>query len=206
MTPRTSPPLSAGQRGLVLSADRLILAGARHWLLVFNLLFGAYALTPWLAPVLMHTGHTRAAGLIYLFYSTQCHQLPERSYFLFGQKASYSLSEVQAAFQDTNNPAILRQFIGNPEMGWKVAWSDRMVSMYTSVLVAGLLFSLRRRLDLAYARSPLSLWGFALLISPMIVDGGSHALSDLAILVVGDVVRGTFAAAFERGARETKRL
>ena len=88
MTSPISPPLAANRRGLVLSTDRLILAGARHWLLVFNLLFGAYALTPWLAPVLMHTGHTRAAGLIYFFYSTQCHQLPERSYFLFGQKAS----------------------------------------------------------------------------------------------------------------------
>jgi len=174
MTPRMSPPISARQRGLVLSLDRLILVGARHWLLVLNLLFGAYALTPWLAPVLTHTGQTHAAGFIYLFYSTQCHQLPERSYFLFGQKASYSLSETQAAWQDSNNPAILRQFIGNPEMGWKVAWSDRMVSMYTAIFAAGLLLALVRRLR------PLSLWGFALLISPMIVDGGSHALSDLA--------------------------
>ena len=174
----TSPiphALTDRQRATVISADRLILAGARHWLLVFNFLFGAYALTPWLAPVLMQTGHTGAAGLIYLFYSTQCHQLPERSYFLFGQKGSYSLSEVQAAFQDTNNPAILRQFIGNPQMGWKVAWSDRMVSMYTSIFVAGLLFALvRRRLK------PLSVVVFGALVLPLIADGASHALSDLA--------------------------
>jgi uncharacterized membrane protein len=175
MTSPISPPLSARQRGIVLSTDRFILAGARHWLLVINFLFGAYSLTPWLAPVLMHTGHARAAGLIYTFYSTQCHQLPERSYFLFGQKASYSLSEVQAAFQNTNNPAILRQFIGNPDMGWKVAWSDRMVSMYTTIFAAGLLFALvRRRLK------PLSLVSFGALVLPMIADGGSHALSDLA--------------------------
>ena len=175
MTSPVSSSLSVRQRGMVISTDRFILAGARHWLLIVNLLFGAYALTPWLAPVLMQTGHTRAAGLIYLFSSTQCHQLPERSYFLFGQKASYSLSEVQAAFQATNNPAILRQFIGNPEMGWKVAWSDRMVSMYTSIFAAGLLFALvRGRLK------PLSLVGFGLLVAPMVVDGGSHALSDAA--------------------------
>src|SRR5260370_5021364 len=136
MTSPISPPLATNRRGVVLSTDRFILAGARHCLLVFNFLFGAYALTPWLAPVLMHSGHTRAAGLIYLFYSTQCHQLSERSYFLFGQKASYSLAEVQAAYQDTNNPAILRQFIGNPDMGWKVAWADRMVSMYTTIFAA----------------------------------------------------------------------
>ena len=181
MTSPAPHALTDRQRATVISADRLILAGARHWLLVFNFLFGAYALTPWLAPILMQTGHTRAAGAIYLFYSTQCHQLPERSYFLFGQKASYSLSEVQAAFQDTNNPAILRQFIGNPEMGWKVAWSDRMVSMYTAIFVAGLVFALvRQRLDLAYARSSLSLAGFGALVLPLIADGGSHALSDVA--------------------------
>ncbi len=175
MTSPVPHALTDHQRATVISADRLILAGARHWLLIFNFLFGAYALTPWLAPVLMQTGHPRAAGLVYLFYSTQCHQLPERSYFLFGQKPSYSLSEVQAAFQDTNNPAILRQFIGNPQMGWKVAWSDRMVSMYTAIFVAGLLFALvRRRLK------PLSVMGFGLLVLPLIADGASHALSDLA--------------------------
>ena len=175
MTSPVPHTLTDRQRATVISADSLVIAGARHWVLVINLLFGVYSLTPWLAPVLMQTGHTGAAGLIYLFYSTQCHQLPERSYFLFGQKTSYSLHEVQAAFQDTNNPAILRQFIGNPEMGWKVAWSDRMVSMYTAIFASGLVFALvRRRLK------PLSLWGFAALVVPMIADGGSHALSDLA--------------------------
>ena len=37
-----------------------------------------------------------------------------------------------------------------------------------------------KRLGRPTGLKPLSLWGFALLISPMIVDGGSHALSDLA--------------------------
>ena len=86
-------------------------------MLAVKLLFAAYALTPWLAPVLTQTGHTRVAGLNYVFYRRQCHQLPECSYFLFGQKASDSRSEVQAASQATNNPAILRPFIGDPEMG-----------------------------------------------------------------------------------------
>ena len=177
MTSPASPLLSARQRALVISMDRVISFGSRHWLLLLNLAFGIYAFTPWLAPVLMQTGHPRAAELIYLIYSTQCHQLPERSYFLFGQRASYSLAEIQAAWANTNNPAILRQFIGNPEMGWKVAWSDRMVSMYTAVFAAGLLYALvRRRLRAA----PLSLFGFIGLILPMILDGGSHALSDVA--------------------------
>jgi hypothetical protein len=51
---------------------------------------------------------------------------------------------------------ILRQFIGNPEMGWKVAWSDRMVSMFTSIWIFGLIwYPFRRRLP----AFPLWAWG-----------------------------------------------
>ena len=177
MTPPASPTLSARQRATIVSLDRMILAGSRHWLFIVNILFGAYALTPWLAPVLMHTGHTRAAGVIYFIYSTQCHQLPERSFFLFGQRTTYSLADIQAAWTNTNNPAILRQFIGNPEMGWKVAWSDRMVAMYTALFGAGLIFSLAPHRMRA---KPLSLFGFAGLTLPMVVDGATHMLSDAA--------------------------
>jgi uncharacterized membrane protein len=50
-----------------------------------------------------------------------------------------------------------------------------MVSMYTGIFAAGLLFALvRRRLR------PLPWWGFVALILPMVVDGGTHLLSDLA--------------------------
>ena len=124
---------------------RIVLAFARHWLLFVNLLIAVWVGLPWLAPVFMYWGWTRAAKAIYLLYSFQCHQLPERSFFLFGKQAMYSLSEIQAAWQQTNDPFILRQFIGTPEMGWKVAWSDRMVSMYTSILPAGLLYGLVRK-------------------------------------------------------------
>lgn len=152
----------------------------RRWLLLVNLAVGAYVALPLLAPVLLQAGQPVAARAIYLVYSTQCHQLPQRSYFLFGPKVSYSLEEVRTAWQDTNDPAVLRKFVGNPEMGWKVAWSDRMVSMYTSLFVIVLLFALLRpRLK------PLPWWGFALLLLPMAIDGGSHLVSDMAGLGQG---------------------
>lgn len=175
MTHPVSRPLSARERALVVALDRAILGGFRHWLLIVNLLFGIFVAVPWLAPVLMHTGHAGAARAIYLAYITQCHQLPQRSYFLFGTKPNYSLDEVQAAWQDTDNPLVLRQFIGNPQMGWKVAWSDRMVSMYTSIFFGGLIYALlRKRLR------PLPFWAFILLLLPMVIDGGTHLISDLA--------------------------
>lgn len=170
----TVPRLSPQNQRLILM-KRVVLGLARHWLLFVNLLVAVWVVLPWLAPVFMHLGWSSAGKAIYLFYSFQCHQLPERSFFLFGRQAMYSLAEIQAAWQTTTDPFILRQFIGSPEMGWKVAWSDRMVSMYTSILFGGLLYGLvRKRLK------PLSFWMFAVLLLPMVVDGLTHALSDLA--------------------------
>jgi uncharacterized membrane protein len=154
---------------------RVTVGFARHWLLFSNLLIALWVLLPWLAPVFMYWGWESAGKATYFIYSFQCHQLPERSYFLFGKELTYSLAEIQAAWQKTSDPFILRQFIGNPEMGWKVAWSDRMVSMYTSLLFAGLLYGLVR-----WRLKPLSFWKFAILLFPMVIDGTTHMISDLA--------------------------
>lgn len=147
----------------------------RHWFEAFLVGYGLWVFTPFLAPVFMQIGWTGVGRAIYFIYSFFCHQLPERSFFFFGQKTMYSLNEIQAVWQDTTNPFILRQFIGNGMMGWKVAWSDRMISFYTSAWLFALAWwPLRRKVK------PLSWWGFALLLLPMIIDGSTHAISDLA--------------------------
>jgi uncharacterized membrane protein len=147
---------------------------SQHWLIFVLLLVGIWVGLPWLAPLFMALGWTKAGEAIYLLYSFQCHQMPQRSIFLFGTKPMYSLSEIQTAWQNTTNPLILRQFNGSPQMGWKVAWSDRMVYMYTSIIPFGLLYwPLRKRLK------PLSWWGLFLFLLPMALDGGTHMISDM---------------------------
>jgi uncharacterized membrane protein len=148
---------------------------SRNWILLFAFFFGIYVWLPFAAPLLMHWGWIGAGRDIYFVYSFLCHQLPERSFFLFGPKGMYSLSAIQAAWHKTINPLILRQFIGNPEMGWKVAWSDRMVSMYMSTFFFGLLWwPLRKRIK------PLPWWGLILFLIPMGIDGTTHFMSDIA--------------------------
>ena len=165
----------AQPRTLAVSLNRVTYWLARHWLLVVSAIWALYVGLPWLAPVFMKLGLNGAGNLIYTVYSTQCHQMPQRSFFLFGTKPMYSLAEIQAAWRPTNDPMILRQFDGNAIMGWKVAWSDRMVSMYTSMLAGGLIYGLvRRRLR------ALPLWAYALFVLPMVIDGGTHMLSDFA--------------------------
>lgn len=146
-----------------------------HWFETFLLVYGLWVFFPFLAPVFMHIGWTSAGKATYFIYSFFCHQLPERSFFWFGEKSMYSLIEIQTVWQNTANPLILRQFIGNEAMGWKVAWSDRMISLYASVwLFAALWHPFRRRIK------PITWWSFALLLLPLAVDGVTHAISDFA--------------------------
>jgi uncharacterized membrane protein len=147
----------------------------KHWLETFLIVYGVWVFLPFFAPVFMEVGWTGAGKVIYFLYSFFCHQLPERSFFWFGEKTMYSLHEIQSVWQNTNNPMVLRQFIGNESIGWKIAWSDRMISFYTSVwLFAMVWYPFRRRIK------PLSWWGLVLLLLPITLDGSSHAISDLA--------------------------
>ena len=160
-------------------SERFVYWLSNHWLLAFNVLWGAFVVLPWLAPVFMKIGLPGAGSAVYWVYQFFCHQLPERSFFLFGPQPMYAVSQIGAVWP-TADPNVLRQFTGNADFGWKVAYSDRMVAMYTAFWIASIAFAtVRRRLQ------PLPLWGYALLILPMAIDGGTHFLSDLQGLYTG---------------------
>lgn len=164
---------NARKRSLAITANRLVYRLSTRWMLVFSLAYGVYVGFPFLAPVLMRLGWTGGANAIYLAYSFVCHQMPQRSFFLFGPRFMYPLEQIQSVWQDTIDPWVLRQYVGEPVLGWKVAWSDRMVSMYTSVLIfAWLWYPFRKKI-----RS-LSLRGFILFLLPMGIDGITHFISD----------------------------
>ena len=180
----TEEVMTGRTRDLALFIDRLALGLSRHWLLIAVLALGLWVLLPWLAPALMAAGLERGARLIYTFYSFQCHQLPQRSYFLFGPRLMYPMADINAAWPYTDH-FRLRQFIGTPEMGYKVAWSDRMVSLYTPLFIGGLLFALASRAGTMRWRSrterpwrPLPVRRWLLALVPIFVDGFTHMISD----------------------------
>lgn len=151
-----------------------------HGFEAFLIVYGLWVFTPFLAPFFMHTGWSSAGKAVYLIYSFFCHQLPERSFFLFGEKGMYSLAEIQTAWQNTANPMILRQFTGNEAMGWKVAWSDRMISFYTSIWCFAIVWYPFRR-----TTRSIPWWGLLLLLLPIALDGVTHAASDLSGIGLG---------------------
>ena len=116
---------------------------ARHWLFVFNLGMALFVGGTLLAPWLMFLGLEEPARAVYTFYGLNCHQLPERSYFLFGPNGidTYSLEQVLAWGAD---PGYLRGFVGNAGVGFKMAMAGRNTAIYSTLLVAGLAFAVVR--------------------------------------------------------------
>lgn len=166
--------MSVNGRSTAITLNRLTYQLSQHWLLLSSLLIGLYVGLPWLAPLFMEWGWEGAGNAIYTLYQTQCHQMPQRSFFLFGSQPMYSLETIQMAWQPSNNPLVLRQFVGNAQMGWKVAWSDRMVYMYGSLLLWSIPFAFLRQW-----LKPLPWWGLIVFLLPMFVDGVTHMISDI---------------------------
>ena len=112
----------------VKRSERFALWFSKHWLAVFNIAWGVFVILPFLAPVFMQLGATGLGNGVYFIYQFFCHQLPERSFFLFGPQPMYPLSEITTVTQSVD-PFALRQFIGGPEWGWQGASSPRRGSM-----------------------------------------------------------------------------
>ena len=70
----------------ILAVDRGIYAVARHWLLAVNAVLFAWIALAALAPVLLSTGHRTWATIIYGLNRPFCHQRPDRSFHILGEK------------------------------------------------------------------------------------------------------------------------
>lgn len=187
---------AGGQRDLLNRVDRFLYAFSRRWLTVFNVVVALYVTLPVVAPVLMKAGVTGPARAIYTLYSPMCHQMASRSFFLFGEQVAYpraiadsDLTPIEAYMPNLPEfanvptdpaawPAFLmpaRQFVGNEQMGYKMALCERDIAIYSFVLLGGLLYGLvRRRLRIR----PLPLWAFVIIgMGPIGLDGFSQLFS-----------------------------
>jgi uncharacterized membrane protein len=176
--------LPGGGRAERISAavDRLAAGFARHWLALFNTLVAAFVLLPFLAPVFMHLGFEGPARAIYLLFRPTCHQLPERSFFLFGPQIVYSVVELEAEHALPAGTRLfergLLRYIGNPELGFKVAICERDVAIYGSLLLGGLLYgaarSLLARRGTRVPKLPVKV--YLVLLVPLVVDGATQLM------------------------------
>ncbi len=174
-------------------SNRFFLWFTRHYLLVFNLLLGVFVGLPFLAPVLMNAGLSRPASWIYRAYSVTCHQLAFRSWFLFGEQPAYPRRaagvDAWKPYEQVINPDgedlwAARGFVGNPQVGYKVAFCERDVAIYAAMLLFGLLYAASGRripplpwyLWLLIGIGPIGLDGFSQLISQIPLDAIQRVL------------------------------
>lgn len=166
-------------------ADQIIYWIANHYLAVINLIVIIYVGLPFLAPLLMKAKIEPPARVIYSLYGVVCHQLAYRSFFLFGEQAVYPramarLEGLKSYSQATGLPEVntaeaiilARQFVGNEQVGYKVALCQRDIAIYLGILTFGFIFVFFRRLR------PLPWFVWILLgIVPIGMDGVSQILS-----------------------------
>jgi uncharacterized membrane protein len=163
-------------------ADRFVLWLSKRWLVVVNAAASVYVGLPLAAPALMYLGLVWPARLLHAVYKPLCHQLPQRSFFLFGPRLTYRFEELALLLgaELTDNPWS-GAFAGEPSVGYKTALCQRDMAIYGTILVAGLAFGVigrKRRVR------PMPVWAYIIVgVLPMLIDGGfqwiSYALATL---------------------------
>ncbi len=178
--------------------NRWALAWARHYLKIVLIPLAIFIVLPFLAPTLMLIGATAPAEVIYSLYRPFCHTFAFRSWFLYGQQSVYPREAAHlgaALTYEAILPSIMaqlnrlpppdspippdqwyaREFLGNPQLGYKVAVCQRDVAIYVGLLLGGLIYAIprvRRQLR------PVPLWLYVWLgLAPIGIDGFSQLLS-----------------------------
>jgi len=189
-----------GEQAYHFCAQGCLLAISRHWLLAVNVMAGLFIGLTVVAPLLMVLGLEGPAWVLYRFYALNCHQLPQRSYFLFGPHGvdTYPLEQILAWGAD---PGYLRGFVGNVEVGFKMAMAQRNTAIYAVVFLTGLAYALLR-----HRMQALPWKWYLILIAPMFFDGMSHVVSEVTGLGFRDtnawavwLTGGVFGSAFYTG-------
>lgn len=163
-------------------ADRFSRWFSKHYMILLNSFTFLYLFLAILAPSFMKFGWERPARIIYKIYSPLCHQLAYRSFFLYGEQLYYPrelagvedmITYGQATGLDENDIRSARNFLGNEDMGYKMALCQRDMAIYGAIFLFGMVFSLTRK-----KIKPLP-WYFWILIGlgPIGLDGFSQLLS-----------------------------
>ncbi len=143
---------------------------ARHWLALVTVAAGVFIALPIAAPFLAMAGFKRLATFIYVAYRITCHQLPQRSWFIGGEQATYTWSQLRPFVErpDANPLLAFHHPLGNPTLGYQVAFCERETAIYSVVLLTCLAYGfLRQRRTIR----PMPIRLYVLFLIPIAVDG-----------------------------------
>ncbi|MCC7209469.1 MAG: DUF2085 domain-containing protein [Anaerolineae bacterium] len=196
MTKRPDKTPVQGEKKWAVRLNRWTLWSSRHYLRLMLIAVALFVGLPFAAPVFMHLGLEGPGNVIYSMYSPLCHQFAFRSWFLFGEQSAYPraeanlpglrpyedfLPQVNAALAGRLDSSTLalemnsKAFLGDPQMGYKIAICQRDVGIYAGLFIGGLIYAIpyvRKRLRPV----PILLYIF-LGLGPIGLDGFSQLLS-----------------------------
>lgn len=197
----SSPPETNERRQRVnLALNKGVLWFARQWAAILAIGFTIYAGLPFVAPIAMEAGATGVARAIYGLYSPLCHQFAFRSWYLFGDQAAYPREralpegDTRLSFEDAvagdpyfngvdintlDEDLILRarSYVGNEEMGWKVAYCERDIAIYAMIAIGALIYWIAGLFGIRI--KPLPFWAYVLIaIVPIGLDGFSQLFAN----------------------------
>ncbi len=163
-------------------SDRFSRWFSNNYMVALNLFTFLYVFFAIFAPVLMQIGWEMPGRAIYKIYSPLCHQLAFRSFFIFGEQLHYPRDMVSGEGIMTYGEATgfsefdistARNFLGNDEMGYKIALCQRDIAIYGAIFVFGFIFSLSGN---KIKPLPWYLW-ILIGLGPIGLDGFTQLLS-----------------------------
>lgn len=177
-------------------ADQFTYWYSKKYLLVINLFLAFYIGIPFLAPILERSGYTDFSRLIYKAYRFTCHQLAFRSFFLFGDQPIYpretaGIEGYETFFEateiDERNIIEAQNFIGDDQIGFKVAFCERDLGIFAAMLLYGIYFSITGR----KAKQIPFIWVIIIGFIPIGIDGFSQLLPELPFFTLWDLREST---------------
>jgi uncharacterized membrane protein len=165
-----------------------------HYLQLILGILLIFTCLPIIAPVLMKFGIVFPASVIYWIYGFFCHQLPFRSWFLFGEQPYYPLARAglisvrsfESSFPlESQGFGIINSIVGNQNIGYKIAICQRDIAIYIFLLAFGFIFTIQKR---RIKRIPLWIW-LLIGVIPLGLDGLSQYIGNFSLPILGIVSR-----------------
>lgn len=178
MSDSTKIPAQNGRIRLILAIQKGIYYLSKYWFPLFLAVPAVILALGFLAPALMAQGNGDGATAVYRFLALDNHQMPDRSYFLFGQSGGIQTYTPETLIANGADLQDWEAFIGNESLGYKTGLNHRMIAILVGIVAGGLAWGFSKR------KLKISLIIVLSLTLPLLIDGFSHLISEAGALDV----------------------
>jgi len=147
--------------------DKILYRGIQGFIVALNI--GIF-----LPAVLWRLGYQGVAQKLYNLLGLLCHQMPDRSFFLFGQQFQYSKDQLLTVARSDSffTINIGNRFVCADSIGCKFGICSRCTGMYSGMFIGMIASKFIERFR-------FQKWLLLILLVPMALDGGIQLIASL---------------------------